>query len=94
MTKALIALTLLLSAPVGATDYVEGDILLDLGNGRWIFQYEGARYSCEVTPMCRGLREVSPFIPSMQFKRDKELINYLTPELEWTDCIVKNCREH
>lgn len=85
-------LALMMVRSVGASPQHSGDVLVQLPDRSWILQYNNARYACETTPLCRDFRVGMQFVAHLNFERDKELVEYLTSDRTWNDCVVVNCK--
>ena len=71
-----------------------GRVIMLMFDGAWLLQYDNKRYSCESTSLCRSFGEGTFFRPNMEFRQDKELIDYVTRDQKWNDCILRNCTIH
>jgi hypothetical protein len=95
--KPFILLGLIFVGPATAADTpaaprpIVGKVIMLMFDGAWLLQYDNKRYSCETTSLCHGFGEGTHFIPNMAFGRDKELIDYITNDHKWNDCILRNC---
>jgi len=92
--RGLLLLMMLLSQPAAATQQVEGQVTAQTDDGSWILQYDNKRYVCKITQLCEDFRADMHFIPTFKFARNKELIDYMTKDWKWNDCIIHSCREY
>ena len=69
----------------------DAQVLTQRTDGRWIFQYQNRRISCQATAFCVDLRDGLYVVPGMQFRRGTEIIEYLTLDNQWNDCVLRKC---
>ena len=90
----LILLGLALSQPAHGGEEMTANIITQTTSGRWIIQYGSRRLSCEATYLCEDFRDDIYLIPHMNFSRSRELVEYVTRNNQWNDCVVRNCKEY
>ena len=95
--RAILLLGLLLLSPPAAADSsakaedMVGKVIMLMFDGNWLIRYRDKRYSCQTTSLCHDFREGLYFIPSMEFRRPKELVDYLLQDQSRNDCMLHNC---
>ena len=95
MTNKMFLLFLVcMSQPAAATEVIEGQVTAQVGDMSWIVQYDNKRYVCNTTHLCKDFRVDMPFLATFKFTRNKELIDYMTKDRKWHDCVINSCREH
>jgi len=92
ISKMFLLLLLCMSQPAAATKSVEGQVTAQLSDSLWVLQYENKRYACKTTHLCKDFRVDMRFIPLFKFTREKELLDYVTVEHRWHDCVVNSCQ--
>ena len=85
---------LVLSSPANSGEEALAHILAQKSSGEWIIQYGSRRMTCEATRLCEDFRDGIYLRPHQGFSRPNELVEYATINLQWNDCVVRNCKDY
>ena len=94
INKMFFLLILCMTQSAAATQVVEGQVTAQLNDGSWVMQYDDKRYACKTTHLCKDFRVDMHFLATFKFTRNKELIDYMTKDWKWHDCVINSCREY
>ncbi len=93
-SKMFLLLLLCMTQPAAATLPTEGQVTAQTEDGSWILGYDNKRYICRTTRLCRDFRVDMHFLTAFDLTREKELVDYMTKDWKWNDCIIHSCREY
>jgi hypothetical protein len=78
---------------VGADDRVGFVADGPFEGNEYLLKYKNRILGCKVRRQCSGFEKGTMFVPTLDFKRDRELLDYVDANDELSYCMVRECRD-